>query len=65
MPLSLVASTRTMLHSGQIAEAMSRSRDSSSVQSSLAGASAGSGEVAPFWFTFLKLGTAGRPAAER
>ena len=65
VPLSLVASTSTMLHSGQIAEAMSRSSDSSRVQSSLAGASDGSGEVWPFWLSFWKLGTGGSPAAER
>ena len=65
VPVSLLASTSTMLHSGQIAEAMSRSSDSSRVQSSLAGAGDGSGEVAPFWLTFLKLGTAGSPADER
>ena len=41
-----------LVNSGQIAEAMSRSSDSSRVQSSLAGASVGSGEVWPFWFSF-------------
>src|SRR6201992_2253688 len=41
LPVSLAASTRSILHSGQIAEAMSMSSDSSSVQLSLAGAVGG------------------------
>jgi hypothetical protein len=63
--VSSLASTSTMLHSGQIAEAMSRSSDSSRVQSSVAGARAGSGEVWPFWLSLVKLGTAGSPAEDR
>jgi len=53
-----------MLHSGQIADAMSRSSAASTFQSSLAGAGDGSGEVWPFWLTLVKF-AAGRPAAER
>src|ERR1700691_1594105 len=67
VPLSLLASTRSILHSGQIAETMSTSRDSSRVQSSLTGAVAGSGEVWPFWLYTVNWPAvrAGRPAADR
>src|ERR1700689_2137116 len=41
VPESLLASTRSILQSGQIAETMSTSRDSSSVQSSSVGAVGG------------------------
>ncbi len=61
---SSCASTRTILQFGQVAETMSRSRDSSRVQSSEDGASGGSGEVAPVWLTLVKL-AAGSPAADR
>src|SRR6202050_774032 len=67
VPVSLVASTRSILHSGQIAETISTSSDSSSVQSSLAGAVTGSGEVWPFWLYTVNWPEvrAGRPAADR
>src|SRR5437763_427407 len=45
------ASTSRILQSGQVAETMSRSRLISMAQP---GSAAGIGEVAPFWFTFLK-----------
>ncbi len=67
VPESLLASTRLILQFGQIAETMSMSRDSSSVQSSPAGAAAGSGEVSPFWLYWVNWPDvrAGRPAADR
>src|SRR5580704_14968049 len=63
----VVASTRSILHSGQIAETMSTSSDSSSVQSSSAGAVAGSGEVSPSWLYWVNWPDvrAGSPAADR
>ena len=57
------------MHFGHAADAMSRSRAISTVQSSFAGAFAGSGEAVPFWFTFLKqpfaVVHAGSPYCER
>src|SRR6202161_4972187 len=67
VPLSLLASTRSILQFGQIAETMSTSRDSSSVQSSVGGAVAGSGEVSPSWLYWVNWPEvrAGSPAADR
>ncbi|TMD91985.1 MAG: hypothetical protein E6I76_18255 [Chloroflexi bacterium] len=63
--LSLLASTSTMEHSGQVAETMSRSRDTSVAQPA-----SGAGKRAPpFWSTFRKqpveLEQAGRENWER
>src|ERR1700722_3489983 len=66
-PPSLRASTRSIVQRGQIAETISRSRDSSWVQSSPAGDLGGSGEVAPFWLYVVNWPgfRAGSRAAER
>src|SRR5262244_2535210 len=57
-----LASMRRILHVGQIADAMSRSREISPDQPA---SDAGSGLAWPFWFTFLKqpfaVVHAGRP----
>src|SRR5258707_4986227 len=61
-----VASTSRMWQFGQIADAMSRSREISRPQPEFV---AGSGEVAPLWLTFLKQPLAvvqgARPKVER
>src|SRR4051794_8781546 len=65
LPWSSCASTSTSLQVGHAALARSRSSAASTVQSSLAGALPGSGEVAPFWLTIfrqpLALVHGGRP----
>ena len=64
--LALLASTRMMWQSGQIADTMSISSDSSRSQP-VVPAEAGSGEVAPFSFTTLKqpVPQAGNPQDDR
>src|SRR5215471_15353229 len=64
--LALFASTSVMWHSGQIADTMSMSSASSTSQPEVP-APAGSGEVAPFWFTLVKQPApqAGRPHCDR
>jgi len=49
--VALLASTSVMLQLGQMALTMARS---SAISTDQSGSAAGSGLVAPFWFTFLK-----------
>ena len=64
--LGLLTSTRMMWQSGQIADTMSMSSDSSTSHPVLP-AAAGSGLAAPFWLTFEKqpVPQAGRPQSDR
>jgi hypothetical protein len=53
-PSSTSSSASTSLQVGHAALALSRSRAASIVQSSPADGAAGSGAVAPFWFTIFR-----------
>src|SRR3569833_4494984 len=52
--MSLLVRTSRILQSGHAADAMSRSSAVSPVQSSLAGASGGIGDLLPSWLTMVK-----------